>query len=140
MIKPKDQFQGGIPPSADQKRVQARPSPTNVENVYISSTICQTPSVRRAICNHSQWHTERVQKGQVINSNVAAWDRQHPFNTQVLGFGKFHNDEIYTFIQIPVNNSLSLMLTRPKIKRLITTEHLIMHRYESDSKKNAVLI
>lgn len=110
MTKLKDQFPREIPPSTDQKRVQARPSPTNVENVYISSTICQTPSVRRAICNHSQWHTKARSKRS--GCQLERW--QHPLNTQVLGFGEFHNVERHTIIQIPVNTSLSLMSTRPR--------------------------
>ena len=114
MIKPKDQFQGGIPPSADQKRVQALPSPTNVENVYISSTICQTPSVRRAICNHSQWHTEARSKTLGCQLERCRVGLRRPFNTQVLGFGKFHNVERYSIIQIPVNTSLFLVSTRPR--------------------------
>ena len=109
MTKLKDQFPRGIPPSTDQKRVQARPSPTNVENVYISSTICQTPSVRRAICNHSQWHTKARLKKSRRQFERYRVESRRPFNMHVLGFGKCHNDGI----QMPVNTSLLLMSTTP---------------------------
>ena len=113
MTKLNGQFPRGIPPSDDQKRVQTLPSPPNVENVYISSTIYQTPSVRRAICNHSQWHTEARSKRSSCQLERCRVGSRRPFNTQVLSFSEFHNVEGFSIIQIPVNTSLLLMSTRP---------------------------